>query len=303
MFASYSDLGYDPSIEQVIEHEKIEYNVRCGGKWYRVLEALQDTKAAYVLGPGTRVWKVQELKDRLVDSTLVGDILVMKDMWSDKHAPSEKDILDDIIARVNTVHDIGSVESDFATRYFLGIREDERVQIADHERLREDCSSAILRNYVVASDNALTVSPNQEISDFKGYTAKQHRRILYVEYAHPLDAPDILTDHQLFFTSLRQVTRGISSLLIILSSFNLGRIGLELLYSAGYVHRDLSPGNLLSCSDGNCKISDFEYAKPYEHPDGRIGNGDVKVASLILFPTLNSAHSLVGTGNTGFHGY
>lgn len=41
-----------------------------------------------------------------------------------------------------------------------------------------------------------------------------------------------------------------------------------MLYSAGYVHRDLSLGNLIYCSDGNCKLSDFEYAMPYEYPPG-----------------------------------
>lgn len=35
--------------------------------------------------------------------------------------------------------------------------------------------------------------------------------------------------------------------------------------SAGYVHRDISVGNLLYISsEGICKVSDLEYAKPYK---------------------------------------
>jgi serine/threonine protein kinase len=35
------------------------------------------------------------------------------------------------------------------------------------------------------------------------------------------------------------------------------------LYSAGYVHRDISVGNVLLC-EGTAKISDLEYARPFE---------------------------------------
>ena len=40
------------------------------------------------------------------------------------------------------------------------------------------------------------------------------------------------------------------------------KTGLKLLFSAGYVHRDFSTGNLICFRDGSCKISDFEYAQP-----------------------------------------
>ena len=43
-------------------------------------------------------------------------------------------------------------------------------------------------------------------------------------------------------------------------------LGLKILWHAGYVHRDISTGNLLLCEtdDGKsiCKISDLEYARP-----------------------------------------
>jgi serine/threonine protein kinase len=39
--------------------------------------------------------------------------------------------------------------------------------------------------------------------------------------------------------------------------------GLKVLYSAGYVHRDISTGNVLLCETG-AKISDLEYARPFE---------------------------------------
>lgn len=62
-------------------------------------------------------------------------------------------------------------------------------------------------------------------------------------------------------------------------------VGLKHLYSAGYVHRDLSTGNLLVCN-GKCKITDFEYAEPYEGIDPSLLENAVedglKTASLIM---------------------
>lgn len=47
------------------------------------------------------------------------------------------------------------------------------------------------------------------------------------------------------------------------SSFFTLFAGLRFLYSAGYVHRDISTGNILLCN-GRGKISDLEYARSYE---------------------------------------
>lgn len=44
-------------------------------------------------------------------------------------------------------------------------------------------------------------------------------------------------------------------------------LALKLLHSSGWVHRDVSSGNILLEHDGNVRLADFEYAK-------RTGTGD-----------------------------
>ncbi|KAK7680260.1 hypothetical protein QCA50_016769 [Cerrena zonata] len=83
-FADQADLDFDPTIERVIEDEKIRYKILCAGKWYRVLEPLSDFKAARPLSRATRVWKVQELKDKYIDSSVIGRVLVIKDVRMEK---------------------------------------------------------------------------------------------------------------------------------------------------------------------------------------------------------------------------
>ena len=67
-------------------------------------DTLADFKASWLLGLAARVWRVRELDDHSVP---MGPNLVLKDVWIDENALSEKEILDDIISKVNTVHNIG----------------------------------------------------------------------------------------------------------------------------------------------------------------------------------------------------
>lgn len=206
-------------------------------------DTLEDFKASWLLGLATRVWRVRELDDHSVP---MGPNLVLKDVWIDENALSEKEILDDIISKVNTVHNIGELEPDFASKYFVLISRDEQVELEIGNQLQGDCTTTILRgmsfqgvkalpvflarqddplhrpvvsqSYLAAtasltgssqipgnSDNGYTLRSPPEL---KGYTAKQHRRILYTEFGVPLHSPSILTDHKRFFRSMGQVTRG-----------------------------------------------------------------------------------------------
>lgn len=239
-----TDLGFDPTIERVIEDREIQYNIHCGKKWYRVLETLSDFKAARCLSRATRVWKVRELKDKTIDSSLVGDILVIKDVWIDENARSEKEILDDIISKINTVHSIGPVS---AYSHFIKIEEDERVCVVVDGQGQDDCTSSIFRGqalpmqgtflhisqYVAAfgyarrgttipgspspaSGSATSLIQNHDNRiipqnmeyRFKKCTPKQHRRILYAECGVSLNTPEILTDHKIVLKALSHAATG-----------------------------------------------------------------------------------------------
>ena len=56
------------------------------------------------------------------------------------------------------------------------------------------------------------------------------------------------------------------TIILLFSAYLDYLLGLKILWHAGYVHRDISTGNLLLCEtdDGKliCKISDLEYARP-----------------------------------------
>ena len=179
-FASEAELGFDKSIARVYEkvpkkkgnrraedpeaatEDRATYNIRCGGKWYRVLKTLSDNRAAHILGRATRVWKVQEIQDTLlVDGpqptyTLVGNPLVIKDVWIDRDSKSEGEILEDVISKINKVNpidefDVGPEEEEVVEKlvgeHFVSIGVDEVVQIgdtADDGSLEDDTTATIL---------------------------------------------------------------------------------------------------------------------------------------------------------------
>ena len=86
------------------------------------------------------------------------------------------------------------------------------------------------------------------------------------------------------------------------------QIGLKLLFSAGYIHRDLSTGNLIYCEDGSCKISDLEYAKPCGlvqelgiENEGGVDKGGKTVRRH--FCSLSRFHADILLGNSRLYGH
>lgn len=64
--------------------------------------------------------------------------------------------------------------------------------------------------------------------------------------------------------------------MIILANHNVMLLALKLLHSSGWVHHDVSSGNILLEHDGNVRLADFEYAK-------RMGTGDESRVVRTLF--------------------
>ncbi|PBK71530.1 hypothetical protein ARMSODRAFT_1002646 [Armillaria solidipes] len=94
------------------------------------------------------------------------------------------------------------------------------------------------------------------------YTDTKHCRIVYREVGTPLDS---LTRPGMVLRALVSATRG-----------------LEWMYKGGYVHRDLSGGNLIWMEGSNItKITDIEYAKKFLSDPGI---GDRKTGTAIFMP-------------------
>ena len=95
-YAEHHALGFDPTITLVKSPEgRTQYDITvCSGtsEWrvFRTVDVLFDAGSHCVVGRGTRVWKVREVDSATGD--MVGEPLVLKDAWVDKHREREGNI-------------------------------------------------------------------------------------------------------------------------------------------------------------------------------------------------------------------
>ncbi|KAK7444800.1 hypothetical protein VKT23_015117 [Stygiomarasmius scandens] len=100
----------------------------------------------------------------------------------------------------------------------------------------------------IGHDGQLKVSTAPEFRNDQKFAPKQHCRILYQEVCETIDyLDDVVKIAQTLYDCV---------------------IELHLLYLVGYIHRDISVGNVFyDCSGGHGRISDLEYARTFHRDD------------------------------------
>ncbi|KAF9034216.1 hypothetical protein BDZ89DRAFT_530956 [Hymenopellis radicata] len=290
-FADPAQLGYDPTVVRVRDaHGDIRYRFKVNGKFYlSEVAAIDEESARDIVTRATRVWGVQEV-DPITNLPINGDRLVLKDVWLFDDAQGEKDIQDDIFAQLKKLDeeiaerveaglsppfkDLGvdrypsspQTLEDNAKKFFLTILEDEVVVIGRDQDVAPSPDPQCVPFYYTPVDRSTSVRPpvvrgalrsgaqgpppqqsQPPTVPVAAHKARVHRRVIFRERCKRLDALFDYGDYTLAICQLLE--------------------GLNFLRLAGYVHRDISPGNVLFVKneDGvlQIKISDLEYARSY----------------------------------------
>ncbi|KAK7060738.1 hypothetical protein VNI00_000470 [Paramarasmius palmivorus] len=293
--ATLHELGFDLSMERVLSNEKIRYRFWVGGKKYEMTKLVSHSKAKFLLGRVPRVFRVKLVLD---DDSLGDEEFILKDYYIPEDAKTEKEVLDDIYNKINKVNPVEGLSREEFHRYFVQIEDCERVQVPatrDRNKLVDDNTSNFLRQpfpddsprYVLIpsppyetksgtpmSRSSLatrtpgpyslgTVSSRAQLCAIvrEYYGRKVHCRLLMKDAGSTLDD---VTDLPTLVKCLRQVVKA-----------------LQYLYSAGYVHRDISTGNILFRYGANgeivARLCDLEYAKDISQPGEP--NRDVKTGT------------------------
>ncbi|KAK7042947.1 hypothetical protein VNI00_008684 [Paramarasmius palmivorus] len=280
--ATEEELGFDSSVRRVWYGGGIHYQYRIGGKTYQTVCMVSGSKASLVLGRGTRVWEVMEVLSGSGEPIQLGNqLFILKDLWIPEDAPTEKEVLDSIYERVNQYHDLGLDRSRFYD-YFVKIEACERICIrsmVDSNQLGLDSSMNFLREHMIPDDPQVFLlrrkkarsgssssssgpvppweapigalpgqfmPPGTPRIELQTSGKRVHCRTLSERFGRALH--DIL-DHRPILEAIIYIMTAI-----------------RYLYSAGYVHRDISTGNLLVARVNDCvvcKLIDFEYAQDF----------------------------------------
>ena len=111
-FGTTSQLGYDPTVMRVKEDGKIQFQFLVGDKTYQTLSVLSDFGADPLLGRGTRVFEVYDIKDESATPR------TLKDVWVDADRQREGDILADLLEKIRSeghCQDFGDAQRHFLT--------------------------------------------------------------------------------------------------------------------------------------------------------------------------------------------
>ncbi|KAF8576249.1 hypothetical protein K439DRAFT_1664701 [Ramaria rubella] len=253
-YAKEVDLGWDPTIKRVyvagVEQYDITVHDVAGQAIFRTTKVLSDFGADGLRGRGTRVFEACRLNDGVPDGTSVA----IKDVWVDDDRPKEGQVRQDI------ENEVANNDGDKARahKYFLTVLHHGNVMIdgqVDNTRtliLRGDAPPSISQFrlnlqegplvYREPSIGATPLGPSMARAQHTdlAYSHKDHYRIVFKEVGQPVHNMTRLDDT---FQALVDATNG-----------------LELMHKHGWVHRDISSGNLL-VHEGVGKLTDLEYTK------------------------------------------
>ncbi|KAK1227040.1 hypothetical protein PQX77_010002 [Marasmius sp. AFHP31] len=285
-FATPEELGYDPTVVRLNVDGEWVYDYRVdhpkdGTQWYRTVESLDTHRAARLPGRGVRVWVVKPLDGNrrpYPPGSAENKRYVLKDYWLAMDSDSESKILEAIVTAATGVD--GRTGADIR-KHLMTIERDWAVSVNG----RDDDSDLHLRSKMPPSEyeehelehdpqtpptqpplsssvnsvptGGLNIPEEKSRNDVPArldrrrvFEPRIHRRLIFKEVGQPLNK---VRDQKVLAQCLGEALGGLNDF-----------------YRAGYVHRDVSSGNLLLCElDGGgyiCKISDLEYARPRMAP-------------------------------------
>lgn len=250
LHAPYENLGFDSTIkiDWDSDHDAtpqflINVQSRTNSndvREYKTLELLSDASVRNIRGRGTRVWKVREWKE----GRAFGEPLALKECWVN----SSSDVEGATIARIHA----------------------SATTNAERTELEGALLTTVIDGKVVLGDGTVdrTVVDPSSVSR----PTKDHYRIVFKEVCETLrDATNLASALETIAMASKGWLCTVGHSMMLIHPWT----ALRLLHSLGWVHRDVSTGNILRFGDG-VKLCDFEYAKNMaENKDRTISDSSI----------------------------
>jgi serine/threonine protein kinase len=268
------EIGLDPSVELVEHAEGSFYHIKLNDAEYKTIAILKHHTTDVLLGLGTRVFKVKKVGD-------TGDqIYVLKDLWLEKGRKPEHQIYEEIVEDVRDLY--SEEDADTIKQHLLtpvdstivkvnGIEDDTGTSMLRRHALEPSSNDAqppirLPSHDAATCGNACTRCSDMEldaVDDIEYALEKNcrrsHYRVVFKECATPISQVRMMGD---VFIVLADLIKGQSFNYILLASTFLILLlpVFRLLHGSGWVHRDISTGNMY-LYEGRGLLGDFEFAK------------------------------------------
>ncbi|KAG2008945.1 other/FunK1 protein kinase [Coprinopsis cinerea AmutBmut pab1-1] len=251
--ATDEQLGYDPFVTMLPDNSYV-YQIPPEGKgqrplFYQTLQLISHYPSTSLGDRNARIWRVKQIVSPNNQRRVAGTSdRVLKDVWVDTKMRTEAEIQDDLF------HDISAVAKDADWR--------KRPIFQDFFERDVEALAQILQG-----DN------------FKRYFSCIVAKCVR-EFGHdPASSPTTTANKRRCFFVYESVCTPIHDVPTfgeVIDILNQCVIALRLMFCAGWVHRDISAGNILAFRSGpeqpwHVKLSDLEYSRKFpdpSHPEG-----------------------------------
>ncbi|KAF8636246.1 hypothetical protein AX17_003731 [Amanita inopinata Kibby_2008] len=298
MFASEEEMGYDPLVTLSEDGSYIYRFPQEGGRSrsFKTCHSLAEYRSLCITGRMNRVWEVIELGP-MGQPLANARPVALKDVWLDEAALTERQIQNVIFEDVRAF-----ARSDFDNNPCLA-----GFSAAMRERLKEVLQNERYRHYFLHIECDYQGKSSKEVPQ----SAKPQRGIFVPPLSTTQPSSRALPDptrkvvsgpsqrtnprkyvpkrrYLLVYREVCRALHDLDSLPDVLGVLQDCLIALQLLYCAGWVHRDISSGNILAFKDIETnvlcgKLSDLEYAKKFPSSSGS-ANVDPKTGTPFFMP-------------------
>ncbi|KAJ3711442.1 hypothetical protein DFJ43DRAFT_1008911 [Lentinula guzmanii] len=257
--SSAENMGWDPTIS--FSHRDSEnrrqYNIIVKERVYKTVKTLSDYSADNPLGRATRVWKVQDAQ---------GKTRVLKDLWLEHDRLEEHKIYENIVKDVENSAPPERKEKrrNTVAKHLLTPLDHCRVKVSGIAD--DDTNLVILRDYDMNKARTVAlISPSKSNPPKKqsvGFSFSVPQRVVHNSLQETKIPNDQRYHYRIVFEEYATTIYDERNLANILKAIADVLLALRLIHFAGWVHRDISGGNLYYHKERNIGlIGDLEYAK------------------------------------------
>ncbi|PPQ90042.1 hypothetical protein CVT25_006359 [Psilocybe cyanescens] len=310
LFATDEELGYDPMVTREkdgLYTFKIPDPVLTDHfQRFRTVETLSEYRSNNITGRMARVYQVTKLDD---NGEAIGGPLVLKDVWLDNSAKTEREIqnaiFDDIERFWQTptkIEELRQLQEEHKQlvkdkgyrQYFLAIVLDHSGTTTTHYP-----AAAVIEKGILLELDLKEASPTTGTGVKSTFSGSRSRN----ENTHPVESRDftvpvaprtfgIKKHYRVVFQEVCKTVGTLGTLGEVVNVLHQALTPLQLLLCAGWVHRDISSGNIMAYRSDldniqepwQVKLADLEYAKKFPPPNDYEASADPKTGTPYFMP-------------------
>ncbi|KAJ6612788.1 hypothetical protein B0H10DRAFT_279558 [Mycena sp. CBHHK59/15] len=276
-FANDEELGFDTSMSACSDPdlpELVQFKMKVAVKTYVTRRPLSDYSADAIIGRGMRVWEAYE-------EGVPNISVVLKDAWILADSLSEGEQLRRLHERLESI--IVSPGERHPKEYFLTVLNHAFICLSDNTRddtievmMRGEnipdgvkCVQTTLEEETISQSQVPSErlpTPIRSATEYGAMTLRAQN--VGLPAGLPGSSPTLSTaqwgarnHYRIIFKEVGTPVNDLRSLALVMNALADTVQALKILHEIGFVHRDITPTNILVASDGVAKVSDLEYLK------------------------------------------